>query len=68
MVYNFFDKKSASPEGTGNKSEIRQNQQLAEELHKLVIRKFKNRQSFKDNIWGADLAYTQLIRKLNKRN
>ena len=68
MVYNFFDKKSASPEGTGNKSEIRQNQQLAEELHKLIIRKFKKRQSFKDNIWSVDLADMQLINKLDKRN
>ena len=68
MLYNFFHKKSTSLEGTGHKNKIRQNQQLAEELHKLIIRKFKKRQSFKDNIWGADLAYTQLIRKLNKRN
>ena len=68
MLYNFFHKKSTSLGGTGHKNEIRQNQQLAEELHKLIIRKFKKRQSFKDNIWGADLAYTQLIRKLNKRN
>ena len=32
---------------------------LAEELHKPIIKKFKKRKvysSFKDNIWGADLA------------
>ena len=68
MVYNFFDKKSASladksTKGSGvttltNKS-LSQNQQLAKELHKPIIRKFKKRKvysTFKDNIWGADLA------------
>ena len=38
MVYKFFDKKS---KGTGIKNEIKQNQQLANELHKPIIRKFK---------------------------
>ena len=35
------------------------NEQLAEELHKPVIKKFKRRKvyaRFKDNIWVADLA------------
>ena len=36
MVYKFFDKKSA---GKGIKS-VPQNEQLAEELHKPIIRKF----------------------------
>ena len=55
MVYNFFDKKSPwlpnkSVSGSGidninndnnnNNNEIKQNQQLAEELHKSIIRKF----------------------------
>ena len=34
------------------------NEQLAEELHKTVIEKFKRRKvyvGFKDNIWAADL-------------
>ena len=38
---------------------LKQNEQLAEELHKPVIRKFYKRKvdfSLKDNIWGADLA------------
>ena len=38
--------------------------QLADELHKSIIRKFKKRKvcsSFKDNIWGVDLAYMQLL-------
>ena len=37
MIYKFFDKKSAR---SGIKNEVTQNQQLAEELHKPVIRKF----------------------------
>ena len=43
-----------------------QNDQLAKELHKPIIRKFKKRKvysSFKYNIWGADLADMQLISK-----
>ena len=38
LVYKFFDKKS---KGTGVKNEIRGNQQLANELHKSIIRKSK---------------------------
>ena len=38
MVYKCFDKKST---GSGIKNEFKQNQQLAEELHKTIIRKFK---------------------------
>ena len=51
MVYQFFDKKS---KGTGIKS--MSHQQLANEVHKPIIRKFKKRKvysSFKDNIWGV---------------
>ena len=43
------------------------NQQLAEELHILIIRKFEKKySSFKEKIWGAHLAYMQLISKFNK--
>ena len=45
------------------------NQQLANELHKPIIRKFMKRKvhsSFKDNIWGIDLADMQLVNKHNK--
>ena len=45
------------------------NKILAEELHKPVIRKFNKRKvysQFKDNIWGVDLADTQLLSKKNK--
>ena len=66
MVYKFFDKKS---KGAGIKNEIKENQQLANELHKSIIRKFKKRKVysfFKDDIWGVDLADMQLISKYNK--
>ena len=49
---------------------LKKNQQLANELHKPIIRKFKKRKlysSFKENICGVDLAGMQLIRKYNKR-
>ena len=65
MVYKFFDKKTA---GSGIKS-MPQNEQLAEELHKPIIRKFKKRKvysAFKDNIWGADLTDMHLISKFTK--
>ena len=45
------------------------NKELAEELHKPIIRKFEKRKvhsSFKDNSWGADLADIELISKFNK--
>ena len=45
-----------------------QNEQLVDELHKPIIKKFKKKvySAFKDNIWGADLADMQLISKFNK--
>ena len=46
-----------------------QNQELSEELDKPSIRKFEKRKlysSFKDNIWGADLADMQLIDIFNE--
>ena len=41
MAYNFFDKKSKGS-GIAN-NDIKQNLQLAEELHKPIIKKFKTR-------------------------
>ena len=67
MVYKLFAEKS---KGSGFKSVMKQNEQLAEELHKPIIIKFKKRKvhsSFKDNIWGADLAGMQLISIFNTR-
>ena len=46
-----------------------QNEQLADELHKPIIKKFKKRKvysAFKDNIWAVDLADMQLMNKFNK--
>ena len=57
MVHKLFHKKSMGG-GIAN-SDIKQNYQLANGLHKPIIRKFKKRKiysGFKDNIWGADLA------------
>ena len=47
MVYNFFDKKSASLADKSTKVNgitMLQNEQLAEELHKPIIKKFKKEQ------------------------
>ena len=77
MVYKFFDSKVASldekSEGSGakhvNTKLIPQNVQLADEIHKPITRKFKNKKvysAFKGNIWSADLADMQLLSKYNK--
>ena len=55
MVYKSFDKKSEWSGIVNNKENI----QLAEELHKPIIKNFEKREmysSFRDNTWGADLA------------
>ena len=74
MVYKFFDIKTVGSGVTtlANKPAIKstpQNEQLGEELHKPIIKKFKKRNvhsAFKYNMWGADLADMQLISKFNK--
>ena len=43
--------------------------QLPKELHKPIIRKFEKRKvhsSFRNNIWGADIADMKLFSKFNK--
>ena len=63
MIYKFFDKKSS---GSGI---MEPNYQLADEIHKLIIRKVKKRKvysSFRDNIWWEDLADMQSLSKYNK--
>ena len=65
MVYKFFEKKSQGSRLANNKENI----QLADELLKPIIRKFRKIKvysSFRDNIWGADLADMQLLSKFNK--
>ena len=60
MVYKFFDKEASV---SGAENENISNNELAEELHKPIIRKFKKRElqsPFNDNIWGDDLADMQI--------
>ena len=62
MVYNFFDKKTTD-RGINMHTNNEGPFDLAEELHKPIIRKFKKRtvySGFKYKIWGADLADTQV--------
>ena len=69
MVYKFFDTKASSPVRKTVESGNNENIKLANELHKPIIRTFNKRKvysSFKDNIWGADLADMQLLSKSNK--
>ena len=83
-VYKFFDSKVApldkkTMSGKGNAKHTAKpsslertkevNKILAEELHKLVIKKFNKRKvysQFKDNIWGVDLADMQSLSRKNK--
>ena len=65
MIYKLFDKKSS---GSGVNEA---NYQLANELHKPIFKKIKKEKvysSFKDNIWGVDLADIQSLSKYNKEN
>ena len=66
VVYNFFDKKTSC---VAIQNENIWNEESAEELHKLIIKKLKNRKvqsSFEDNIWGEDLADMFLISNFDK--
>ena len=62
IVYKFFDKRSASFNKSSRSGIANEpNYQLANVLHK-PIRRFKERKvysSFRDNIWGVDLADMQ---------
>ena len=65
MVYKFFDKRS---KGSGIINEP--NYQLANELHKPIIKphkfkKIKVYSSYRDNVWGFDLADMQSLSKYN---
>ena len=53
MVYNFSDQKSKKASGSGIKNENISNKELAEELHKPIIKKINKRNvhsPFIDNI------------------
>ena len=69
MVYKFFNERTKGS-GIENKGNLQVNSPLAEEeLQKSIIKNFKRRKvysSFKDNIWGVDLADMTLISKFNK--
>ena len=68
MVYKFFNERTKGS-GINLQANSLNNEILAEELHKPIIKSFKRRKvysSFKDNIWGVDLADIQLISKYNK--
>ena len=61
MVHKFFDEKAES--GLSIK------EQIAKELHKPVIKKFKRRKvymRFKDNIWAVHLAQMESWSSNNK--
>ena len=64
IVYKFFDKKSS---GSGVAA-IEPNYQVANELHKQIIRIFKRRKVYHllGTIWGVDLADMQSLSKYNK--
>ena len=71
MDTKHFSIKKASGSGLSHTSKsMSPNEQLAEELNKAIIRKCRKRKvysTFKNDIWGADLADMQLVSKFNKR-
>lgn len=69
MVCKRFDKKFRDATTYIETGSFSQDQQLANELQKLIIRKFKKRKiysSFRDNLCVTDLAYMLLISKYSK--
>ena len=68
MVCKFFNKKTGSGAIVTSKVGMSLIEELAEELHKPVIKKFKKRKvytRFKDNNWAAYLAE---VRSLSSKN
>ena len=64
MLYTFSDKKSS-----GRCFATKPNYSLWNELHRQIIKKFKRKKldtSFRDNIWGVDLADMQSLSNYNK--
>ena len=64
MVCKLFDKKSS-----GSSVLTKPNYQLGNELHRQITKKFKRQKvysSFRDNIWGVNLADMQSLNKYNK--
>ena len=73
MVYSFFEKKTSAMRAnkfaeSGTENENISNQELAEELRKTIINKFKKRKiqsPFIDNILDVDFANMQFLSKFN---
>ena len=66
---SIFDKKTESGAIATRRVETSVNEELAQELHKPVIRKFKRRKDYarsKDNIWAADLAEMGPLSSFNR--
>ena len=67
MVYKYFDKMTST---TNKETNIDcENKELADELHKPIIRKFKKRKVYlflADNILGSDLADMQRLSNFNE--
>ena len=64
MVYRFFNKKSS-----GGTIKPEPNYQLANQLHRHIIRNFKRRKVysfFRDNIWGAYLTDMKSLSRYNR--
>ena len=64
MIYKVFDKKSS-----GSGVDAGPNYQLAIELYRHIVGKFKRQKvysSFRDDIWGVDLADMQSLSKYNE--
>ena len=64
VVYKFFDKKSS-----GKGVDTEPNYQLANELHRQIVKIFKRRKvysSFRDNTSGVDLTDMQSLSKYHK--
>ena len=69
LLYAIFGENYGSYMTSSKNKKPVKNVQLANELHKPIIRKFKKRKvysSYVDQIWAADLADMQLLNKKNK--
>ena len=69
MVYKFFDKKTMGSGMTAKSSSLERNLKLANELHKPIIKKIDKRKlylSFKENIWGVELADMKSLSKFHR--
>ena len=66
MIYKFLDEKSSV---SGVDTELKY--QLANELHRKVIRRFKRQKvysTFRDNIVGVDFSWYAIIKQIQQRN